>query len=386
MNNIKITNSPGCENQCFELQLLKNGEYVTVAATGACVAKNIWTNETHIVHAFDSVEYVSADGEAVTASPVFSVCGETDAALTVKAGEYSITQRFTETKDGYIRVDVNCKTPEPGNVEKLMPGLFFMPEGKLSRTYDVLDFAWLPNLHLKEEHICGHHFFRSPAAVVAAGGYYAAIIPELDDFFNSRFPYALDFRAIDSRSEAPHLKYGICTWDQDGHVYTTHKRGTSAAHEKEFRFSYTVMIGGYNDVYEVINGIAEYLWQTYGDRYFKDIRPQVMPFEEYGRRYTYRYELWDTLKYDKTGERAGLNNHNRRGANFHAWENDLNVAYGINHYGQAWGDKRLCGAADAVKKHFYIHPEIKGLFLVFLILKQKNTRGRFSGRHGQPTL
>jgi hypothetical protein len=30
---------------------------------------------------------------------------------------------------------------------------------------------------------------------------------------------------------------------------------------------------------------------VYGHRYFRDVRPQVLPFDEYGRRYTYHYEL-----------------------------------------------------------------------------------------------
>ena len=50
------------------------------------------------------------------------------------------------------------------------------------------------------------------------------------------------------------------------------------------------------------------------------------------------------------GERcAGLNNVDRRGANFHAWENDLHVAFGIRHYGREWGRGDLVAARWVVR-------------------------------------
>ena len=364
MDNVKMIRSSGNEPGLLELQLLHNGEYITVAGTGACVTLNIWTREKHIAHAFDPVEYVSADGNEISANPVYSLCecDETDGAITAKAGEYNITQRFTVIGEGQIRADVICRAPENGQIEKLMAGLFFMPHKKLARTYDILDFAWLPNLHFKEDHVCGHHFFRSPAAVAAAGGYYIAVIPELDELSRFNLPYALDFRAIDPRAEAPVLKYGVCSWEPDGHIYSIHKRGRPAAHEKEFAFSYAVLLGEYSSIYEISKKVTDYLWSVYGDKYFQDIRPQVMPFEEYGRRYTYKYELWDSLRYDSTGKRAGFNNIHRRGANFHAWENDLNVAYGIKYYGDTHDDKQLSGAADAIKNTVVQSPGKDGAF------------------------
>ena len=362
MDHIRIINGTGVEAGCVEIQLLQNGEYVTIAGTGVQVTKTIWTQELHIVHAFEPMEYVTADGSEMSETLVFAVDSDSDGTIHATTGDYEVSQKLTIIDDNRINVNVSCRSTGGKAIEKLMSGLFFMPNKKLNRTYDVLDFAWLPNLHLKEEHVCGHHFFRSPVAMVAADGYYVAIIPDLDDLSSNDLPFALDLRAIDPAAEAPVLRYGVCTWEPDGHVYAIHERGNGVPHKKEFSFSYTVLVGTYGEYYEVANIISDYLWKIYGDRYYKDIRPQVIPFAEYGQRYTYRYELWDTLKYDQTGKMAGLNNIHRRGANFHAWENDLTVAYGIKHYGDTWQEQQLSDAADAIKNTVLQSPSKEGAF------------------------
>ena len=64
------------------------------------------------------------------------------------------------------------------------------------------------------------------------------------------------------------------------------------------------------------------------------------------------------------GERcAGLHNVDRRGANFHAWENDLHVAFGIRHYGRDVGNRDdLVAAADGIINLFNRSPRNRGAF------------------------
>ena len=54
---------------------------------------------------------------------------------------------------------------------------------------------------------------------------------------------------------------------------------------------------------------------------------------------------WRTIKDQAC---AGIDNIHRRGANFHAWENDLNVAYGVKYYGTKWNDHELTEIADGI--------------------------------------
>ena len=78
---------------------------------------------------------------------------------------------------------------------------------------------------------------------------------------------------------------------------------------------------------EVLRNANSFLWAEYGKKFFEDIRPQVLPFEQYGRQYSYKYELkrWATNVLINNKDCYGINNHFRRGANFHAWENDMHV-------------------------------------------------------------
>ena len=235
-------------------------------------------------------------------------------------------------------------------LEELTSNVYFIPEQRSDRQVEPLDFAWLPNLHRHADHVCGDHFFRSPAAAVAFEGYYAALIPDLDLMRRHRgdTPYALDLRIIETEVEAPRLTYGVCPWTVDGHVYTAHRPGmTHVARRQRICFGFDLLFGAETDYRRVPGIVGEFLWQRYGRRCLPDPRPQVLPFAEYGRRYTYVHEMPAVLEeVTIDGERcAGLNNVDRRGANFHAWENDLHVAFGIRHYGRKWGREDLVVAA-----------------------------------------
>ena len=96
-------------------------------------------------------------------------------------------------------------------LEELTNNVYFIPEQRSDRQVEPLDFAWLPNLHRHADHVCGDHFFRSPAAAVAFEGYYAALIPDLDLLRRHRrdTPYALDLRIIETevRGAAAQLRH-----------------------------------------------------------------------------------------------------------------------------------------------------------------------------------
>ena len=61
--------------------------------------------------------------------------------------------------------------------------------------------------------------------------------------------------------------------------------------ETEITYAFDLIIGTADGPESIVSQVTELLWDRYGARYLKDIRPQVLPFEEYGRRYTYKHEL-----------------------------------------------------------------------------------------------
>ncbi len=106
------------------------------------------------------------------------------------------------------------------------------------------------------------------------------------------------------------------------------------------------------------------LWDKYGTRYLKDVRPQVMPFEEYGRRYTYKHELKLWTKPVSCGSRKGygIDNTWRRGVNYHAWENDFQSGFGLLHYGRKWADDDLVNIAEGMINLRLSSPRRDGAF------------------------
>ena len=151
----------------------------------------------------------------------------------------ALTQTYTLTDYG-VSALLSMDVAGVLELEELTNYLYFIPEQRSDRQVEPLDFAWLPNLHRHADHVCGDHFFRSPAAAVAFDGYYTALIPDLDLLRRHRgnTPYALDLRIVETEVEAPRLSYGICPWTVDGHVYTAHRPGmTCVLRGQRIRFS-----------------------------------------------------------------------------------------------------------------------------------------------------
>lgn len=259
------------------------------------------------------------------------------------------------------------KLDAPILIGQLMSHFFFIPDGKVDRKIEPLEFAWMPNLHRTENGVCGDHFFRSPAIMVYADGVYAAIVPDLDVFAqNYSIQHALDLRVIGSGNiEAPRLSYGICPYEVDGHVYTKHEPDNVALLEsRELCYAFYLFVSRAQGADHVSRMITSFLWKTYGKRFFSDVRPQVLPFEEYGRRYTYFHELPRSVKHITiNGHKCvGINNSHRRGANFHAWENDLHVGFGVKHYAEKWNDSNLRDIADGILRLSLQAPRNQGAF------------------------
>ena len=286
--------------------------------------------------------------------------------LEKKFHNQTLTQTWTLTDYG-VSALLSMDVAGVLELEELTNNLYFIPEQRSDRQVEPLDFAWLPNLHRHADHVCGDHFFRAPAAVAAFEGYYAALVPDLGLLRDHRgdIPFALDLRIIETEVEAPRLSYGICPWTVDGHVYTTHRPGmTCVLRGTRVRFGFDLLFGAETGHRAVPGIVAGFQWQRYGRRCLPDPRPQVLPFAEYGRRYTYVHEMPAVLEQVTIdGERcAGLHNVDRRGANFHAWENDLHVAFGIRHYGREWGRDDLVAAAEGIINLFNRSPRKRGAF------------------------
>ncbi len=285
------------------------------------------------------------------------------------------------------------RNPTWKRIGKLMTHLFFIPDGRADRWAEPVDFAWMPNLHRTEQSVCGDHFFRSPAVMLYADGLYAALVPDLDVFSrNCVLPHALDLRTfLDPRSQggapvqAPRLSYGICTCEIEPHIYTRHDRNrTVPLLAPELCYGFYLFLGRARDASDVAQRVTTFLWNTYGHRYFEDIRPQVLPFEEYGRRYTYVHELPRSVKHvNINGSRCtGIYNGGRGGASFGASDNDLSVGFGVKRYGQKWRDEDLSSIADGILELSLQAPRNHGAFACVYNFDT----GRYDGTPAWPSI
>ena len=281
------------------------------------------------------------------------------------AGEL-IEERVTLEKPNRVHVHMCSATTTPIELNQFMSHFYLTPDGRAFGYALPLDLAWLPVLHWKSEDLASDHFFRSPVVLAMAQGSYAGLVPDLTLIRRNRLvPYALDLRVIGTKAEAARLSYGLSTSEVVPHTFARHRANeTATIPGTDLNYVFDVLLGEATEPGDVIERMTSYLWDVYGHRFFQDIRPQALPFEEYGRRYAYVHELmqWATpLEVD--GKTAyGLNNQGRRGSNFHAWENDLHVAYGLTYYANKWHDGSLAKIGEGILRLIESAPRKDGAF------------------------
>lgn len=251
---------------------------------------------------------------------------------------------------------------------QLMSHFYFIPDDKSFSYALPLEFSWLPNLHLNEDSVCGDHFFRAPVVAAYTYGAYSAIVPDLQFVMSQRqVPHALDLRVFGTGAEAPRLSYGLSTWQIEDHVFTRHDPDVTAeVDEDELVYGFDLFVGQASGPELVVREITEFLWQRDAQKYMQDVRPQVLPFQEYARRYSYVHELgrWATKAIVNGRSCYGIRelDNFKRGALFSAWWNDLVIGYGIKHYARKWSDEKLHDIADGMERLSLSAPQNKGAF------------------------
>ena len=340
----------------FEVRDPKTG-WRTVLSHRADTRHRPWEKEGAV--SVEDLEVAPAGSGDPESSAVFREIAQVDDATLLRrgtTGSHRIEERISIASDNRFRVEVRDRLTRPGvQLARLMNHYYFVPDDRAMGYALPLDFAWLPGLHDSAEHVAGEWFFRSPCAIVSAHGVYAAIVPDLDRMdAHPDLPHALDLRAWHHPGSGetyglPRISYGICRWKPDGHVLTARDEA-APIEETEIDYAFDLLIGTTEDSGQIVTQVTELLWDKYGTGYLENVRPQVMPFEEYGRKYTYKHELKLWTKSVTCGDKEGYGIENtwRRGVNYHAWENDFQAGFGILHYGRKWSDDDLATIAEGM--------------------------------------
>ena len=339
-----------------------------VLATAAPATSAPWDPKRRLVSEDPQLAW-KQDGSVKEIEAFFTKAEVLDAAtlkLTGEAAREVIEERVSLAAPGRVHIEVRGMSAEPIELSRLMSHFYFVPDGKSFGYALPLDLAWLPVLHWEAEDVASDHFFRSPVVIAMAQGAYAALVPDLTLLKRDRpVPHALDLRVTGVNAEVPRLSYGLSTSQVVPHTFARHRAGeTVRVRGEDLNYGFDIFLGEATQPQEVTERMTSYLWETYGHRFWQDIRPQVLPFEEYGRRYAYVYELkrWATPVELGGATGYGLNNVGRRGSNFHAWENDLHVAYGVTYYATKWQDRDLGQIGEGILRLIQSAPRKDGAF------------------------
>lgn len=350
-----------------------DGNWHTVLSNTAVKKNAPWQPQEHGVTQNLQIEW-NRDGQENSQDRLWNQADISEDGKTLvlkaQADVHNITQSFT-LKDNIVWVTMQdmIDSSEPVDISALMNHFYFVPDGRSMGYALPMDFAWVPGLHRRSTDVVGDHFFRSPAAIVVSRGVYAALVPDIDSLAHEDYiPYALDLRSWEHPGAGvyglPRLSYGVCPWRVNTHFYTE-KTGSVQITKKKIDFNYAIFLGASdNGEQEVMREVNDYLWKNYGHEYFQDIRPQVMPFEKYAQKYGYIYEIdFFRKEIEVDGKMAcGFDNPDRRGSNFHAWENDLNIGYGIWYYGNKWGDDKVKSVGEGIMRLSLSAPMKQGAF------------------------
>ena len=352
----------------------QNGEWQTILGNGMVTTKNIYDRTRFVSVPDPQIDWKTGGADAKLQS-IQGIYSESKASsdgksltLTGMAEGHSMEMQLQLKSDNHLYVTVRDRLSADQDslrIGQIMTHLFFIPDGKAEGSVEPLEFAWIPNLHRTEEGVVGDHFFRSPAVILFNEGLYVSMIPDLDLFAkNHVIQHAMDFRTFATgRIEAPRLSFGICPYEVDGHIYTKHRPDfTVPFNGKEISYAFNLFMGKTDSRNEVTKMTTTFLWDTYGHKYFNDIRPQVLPFEEYGRQYTYHHELPRSTREVVINDEKCIGLNSPRGATFHAWWNNLHVGFGIRHYGEKWNDPELQDIAEGILQLILQAPRNQGAF------------------------
>lgn len=366
--------------------------WTTVLLTGAMAPTVVQSTENSPVCEDPELEWrVPGEPNTQCLTGAHRAAEVTEEAIALRGhmAEHSLTTRIVLSGEDGVQVVTRVRIGARTHLVRCMHHLYFAPQGRLAPS-QTLDFAWLPALHRQADHLCADHFFRSPTVMVADRGHYAALLPDLTLFpGDPAMGHALDLRVADTALPGPRLSYGLCSSQPEGHGYFQYSpERAPELQDVEVSFGFQLWLGHSASHTEIVRRVASHLWRRHGRPLMADPRPQVLPFGEYGARYTFRHELPASVR---TTERdgitcMGLENPMPRGAHFQARENDLHVGYGLRHYAQSQANPDLKAIADGILRLMTGAPRREGAFPCLYRFDAERYEGSLFGsanaRHG----
>ncbi|QHW31775.1 hypothetical protein GZH47_13620 [Paenibacillus rhizovicinus] len=240
-------------------------------------------------------------------------------------------------------------------------------------------FHWIPNLKTKPRHVSGQHTFRSPAVIVTAGDYGAAVVPDLKEIRDCpQWHRYLDLRfggdAGSEQEAPPRLEYGIQSIVPTEHTYYEPDGAAFRVEDDGIALSFYLMtFRGCTDT-DILDAVASLLWNEQAAGYETRLLPQTVPFTqyaEYGNGMALQY-LWRQGPDARSGGITLTTFRRKDGVMsgreypddlwFHAWFNNMRTAMELADFGTMMNRPEWIAKADEIARCLTAAPQQNGIF------------------------
>lgn len=174
------------------------------------------------------------------------------------------------------------------------------------------DFTHVPCLKRAADDVIGDRIFDAPAVILQKDDLFAALLPDLD-LLNREVVYAKGARPVDGFRgfQVPHgpgkismpaildldlksglasdpiFAFGLADFITEQHVFWRHENKSGAMvrelSRNELRYGFDLFVRADAPATRGYHRVSKYLWERYGAHYFRQPRPQAMPFSEYAK-------------------------------------------------------------------------------------------------------
>jgi len=214
------------------------------------------------------------------------VTGGKSVQLSSKTPEGDFIKTIRIPNDGNdVSINLAARLPEkhPKLISLLM-SYAFLPDGKTMSHGGKPDSTFLPGLRPADDDVVGDHEFRAPVAMAQQGPLAAMIVPNVDLLFKFRaMETILDLDCKNGVVDAPLMSFGFAAHRVRGHVYFATDFANPRRVPQTLHLGMTLLLNANAIPHAAYEDANKYLWSTYGSRYFNDVLPQAMPFEDYAK-------------------------------------------------------------------------------------------------------
>jgi hypothetical protein len=166
----------------------------------------------------------------------------------------------------------------------LLVSYAFVPDDKPMSKGGMPESTFLPGLRIKDENVCGDHFFRAPAAVAQKGRIAALLLPDVNVLADNRpMETVLDLDAKNGVCDATLLTYGFCAHRLSGHVNFSTDSSMVRSVPGKVHLAADLILDSNAEPYAAYEQATDFTWKKYGHDYLDKVKPQMMPFAEYAQ-------------------------------------------------------------------------------------------------------